>query len=105
MLGRRDREGYNLLHCTAALGLSKPTWALVRQAGLDANVADGHGNTPLHLACAHGHQMAVEALLAAGAEQQVWPETLSWDLCSHVLPLKRFGFRVLDRATSRTTTG
>eukprot|EP01052_Picozoa_sp_SAG31_P044781 SAG31_NODE_7932_length_1561_cov_1.765390_2_plen_162_part_01 len=70
LLGRLDSDGYNLLHCTSALGVSNATWALIREAGLDVDVEDANGNTPLHLACAHGHQMVVEVLLAAGSAQR-----------------------------------
>ena len=34
LLGSQDHEGFNLLHCTAALGLANATWLLVRQGRL-----------------------------------------------------------------------
>jgi ankyrin repeat protein len=65
----QDQDGFNILHCIAALGLGRSAWGLVTVGGLNVNAPDSEGCTPLHLACAHGHQAAVEALLAAGARQ------------------------------------
>lgn len=38
-----------------------------RQVAADPNVQDSKGRTPLYLACFHGHERAVRALLDAGA--------------------------------------
>lgn len=50
---------------------------LAREPAVDANMADSHGNTPLHLACMLGRRTAVDVLLRYGALPSV-PNKEGW---------------------------
>ncbi|PSC68913.1 CMV 1a interacting 1 [Micractinium conductrix] len=62
---------------------------LLLQKGASVNDTDGYGQTPLHDAAFHGHEDAVAALLAAGANPNI---------------RNKKGFTALDRARSKGHT-
>jgi ankyrin repeat protein len=60
------QEGRTLLHCLkdGQEHLVRPLMGL----GLEANVTDAHGNTPLHAAAAGGHVFVLRVLVMNSAE-------------------------------------
>lgn len=66
---RRDESGRTPLHYAAGAGAAAVELLLSASADLNAQSADG--STPLHEAVARGSVTAVEALVRAGADQEL----------------------------------
>ena len=64
-----DFEGSSVLHAASQLGSVEVTRLLLRvtrKFGLNADVTDASGMTPLHHACANGHKELAQLLISTG---------------------------------------
>ncbi|KNC48366.1 ankyrin [Thecamonas trahens ATCC 50062] len=62
-----DGEGKSALHWTAVLGNTEVAETLLAVDGVNADIPDEYGWTPLHLAVANNHPRIIDSLLNAGA--------------------------------------
>jgi hypothetical protein len=65
----KDSEGASLLHSAASNGFAKVVTFLIAEE-VNLNVADDHGDTPLHLAVFFNYPDVVSLLGAAGCEME-----------------------------------
>lgn len=65
-----DAFGFGVMHYTAQYGSPEVAWQIVR-LGVDVNVPDKHGSTPLYHAVRTGRSILVHYLIAWGAEPQI----------------------------------
>ena len=75
-----DYDLRTCMHLAATEGNAPVIKELVER-GVDVNVADRWGNTPLADAVRHGHKAAVTLLRAAGAEMGLPPKRAASELC------------------------
>jgi predicted Fe-Mo cluster-binding NifX family protein len=66
---KMDTSDVRLLHDACAEGDEHVEMAIDR--GVDLNIADNHGQTPLHVACDKGHGSIVTMLIDGGADLNV----------------------------------
>jgi ankyrin repeat protein len=57
--------------CYSSRSVAADVYRLVYECGANVNEQDNSGNTPLHVACSHGHQDIVEALMSCGADVNI----------------------------------
>jgi len=94
----KDHRGRTVIHWVAEVGIAKMVYILAA-AGADINIEDGEGYvSPLHLAAAHGHEAACQALIDCGANVNARDVSRVTPLHTAVLNKRELVFRLLVAA-------
>jgi hypothetical protein len=71
VIWRSERRSDLHLVCDDSSSDAEDVYRLVYERGANVNEQDNYGNTPLHVACYHGNQDIVEALMSCGADVNI----------------------------------
>lgn len=83
-----DEQGNSPIHAAAANGLVKLMGAIVKRPGVNLNVQNKYGNTPLHYAALLHHNEIIKILTQSGADpkvKNVQGESPLYEACNQLL--------------------
>lgn len=66
----KDKDGHSALHCAANIGNTKIAEAILNKPGINIEIKDNGGNTPLHQAAYNGKAEMVQLLIEKGANKE-----------------------------------